>query len=62
MSPYADKLSTGAKELLRRFKYRGKDRRTVCVALSNGLSPLATAMSFGENTVHGAHHHKQTLM
>ena len=55
MSPYADKLSTGAKELLRWFKYRGKDRRTACVALSNGLSPLATAMSYGGNTDFEAH-------
>ena len=53
--PNADKLSTGAKELLRRFKYRGKDRRTACVALSNGLSPLAMVMSFGGNTGLGAH-------
>ena len=36
MSPNADKLLTGAKKLLRWFKYLGKDRRTACVALSNG--------------------------
>ena len=52
--PNADKLSTGAKEL-RQFKYRGKDFRTACVALSNGLSPLAMAMSYGGNTVPEAH-------
>ena len=62
MSPYADKLSTGAKEILRWFKYRGKDRRTAFVALSNGLSPLAAAMSFGGNTGPGAHPHQQTLI
>ena len=58
--PNADKLSTGAKEFLRRFKFPGKDRRTACVALSTSLSPLATAMSFGGNTVLGAYPHQQT--
>ena len=54
--PNADKLSTGAKELL----YLGKDRRSACVALSTGLSPLASAMSLRGNTVPGAYPHQQT--